>query len=1164
MPIPVTDRITRGTNNTSPFAVAWEQDMKVSFITVASLIDRDAIEEWRRLPYMTVKVTETGKRYSLGADITIAGQVWEEESTVLDTEGIVYEDDIFDSEGYIRADLIKNVYLNESFVVDSEAEMLALTTLTGNFIIRTDTGDIYVKLNNDDPAAIDDFSVITHSAAVISVNGEVGIVEITISSLLAVAGNLTAFNTAVTNNSTVANHTSAITNLTARVDDIETIIDSLTAEGIPLTDGDKGDITVAGGGINWTLNPNVAWGVAGTTLLSDDVVIGDTLYGLEFQLLDFASYSSLGYEFTMDTARPFDVWLQTGGYFRVLDEFSNNLIETSYAPDTGTFIGHYATYGGTTAGSFTLQGDGTGSSFGVFSNNITLVADTTFSVSLGSLDNEGGQIIIGPSSFSLGVWSFASMTAGIYSYGSDLEIFADTGGIDILAMGGGVSIVADFGAVGISSYTSGALMSPEGWSIIVDSDFGDSSLSLNYGEVIITGDSITLNTDLGEFYGPTIGFSVGSGHILAYNDTNGRITYRQNNAWANNGTTSFTTDCIVDANAFNLSFIDINDFSVTAAEFFLIGVDAATSSNILYYDTSTGEITYGAAPSGGWALTGTSTLTGNVIIDGGITYDITMNMDLFEVNATTVDIGTTGTMTLYGDDSVSITSLNGGISINSGSTYYVTIGGNGAYLSTDEVFLPLIPSTTTSNIVYYNTTTGRLTYGAATSSGWAVTGTTALTGATTIDGNTNNLTFTDLGVVTIAGTDLVLSGSNDVTISAGTANIFIDSTPSSYIGITAETVIELLVTDGIDESKVYASMAGAYGLTFVSHNGIKLDSDTLNIASLPSATASSILYYDSVTGEVSYGTAPSAGGGLLQREESGSTYTIQNSDNGYTIYFTATCTVTIPHGLDTNHSFTAVRGTGGGTVTFVSNGTSTLRSSASSLTLQVDEAAATWNFKGTQGATTNIWYGFGEFGTPFLLANGNGTTANSTSIDIGGTLTENTAIDGAFTWVFGGTTPLTSFEVNANEILFPDLFEAQTDKLVYYNDTTGEITHGDKPTRIVTLGASGSGVVATGVVSGGMISIPFAGTIVGWRIDCYPASTMTLDLWKIAAGATPTNANSITAAAKPSVTAGTQNDSSSVGTWTGLAVAVDDKIAVEVEANSAATHFTIQVIILPS
>lgn len=48
------------------------------------------------------------------------------------------------------------------------------------------------------------------------------------------------------------------------------------------------------------------------------------------------------------------------------------------------------------------------------------------------------------------------------------------------------------------------------------------------------------------------------------------------------------------------------------------------------------------------------------------------------------------------------------------------------------------------------------------------------------------------------------------------------------------------------------------------------------------------------------------------------------------------------------------------------------------------------------------------------ITNGNGTTANSTAVDLGGTLSGNVDIDGSYTIGFGQNTALTAFNVNAD------------------------------------------------------------------------------------------------------------------------------------------------------
>jgi len=158
---------------------------------------------------MTVYVIATNTEYTLGTDLTIAGQVWTEKAYGVPAN-VVTEDEIFDSEGYIQPQLIKNIFLNTSYVVANEAAMLALTTYTGNFVIRTDTSEVYIKLNNDNPADISDFALASGGSGVISVNGSTGVVSVTIASLLAVPANVTAFDAAVTISPTVAANVGAI------------------------------------------------------------------------------------------------------------------------------------------------------------------------------------------------------------------------------------------------------------------------------------------------------------------------------------------------------------------------------------------------------------------------------------------------------------------------------------------------------------------------------------------------------------------------------------------------------------------------------------------------------------------------------------------------------------------------------------------------------------------------------------------------------------------------------------------------------------------------------------------------------------------------------------------------------------------------------------------
>ena len=257
MAIAITDQLSRGTNGDAPFPLAYEGDMKVSYVTVLNNTERDAIPEWKRVAYMLCYVTGTNLTYRLGANTTIAGQVWTAETFGVPDE-VLTEDEILDADGFIKPALIKNIFLNDNFVVDSEAEMLGLSTVTGNFVIRTDTGGIYVKLNNDDPATIDDFSEITYPGAVLSVNGDTGAVTITLSDLI--TADSAGFNTAV-------GATATISGINTDISTLETDLASLEADL-----ADKADLV--GGTVPLAQLPySFGNGLTGTT----DISVGGTL-----------------------------------------------------------------------------------------------------------------------------------------------------------------------------------------------------------------------------------------------------------------------------------------------------------------------------------------------------------------------------------------------------------------------------------------------------------------------------------------------------------------------------------------------------------------------------------------------------------------------------------------------------------------------------------------------------------------------------------------------------------------------------------------------------------------------------------------------------------------------------------------------------------------------
>lgn len=72
--------------------------------------------------------------------------------------------------GKIDDSVLPPLAIWETFVVASEAQMLALTAQTGDRAIRTDESKTYIKLNNTNPSSLSDWQVILSSWEVISVN----------------------------------------------------------------------------------------------------------------------------------------------------------------------------------------------------------------------------------------------------------------------------------------------------------------------------------------------------------------------------------------------------------------------------------------------------------------------------------------------------------------------------------------------------------------------------------------------------------------------------------------------------------------------------------------------------------------------------------------------------------------------------------------------------------------------------------------------------------------------------------------------------------------------------------------------------------------------------------------------------------------------------------
>lgn len=115
-----------------------------------------------------------------------------------------------------------------------------------------------------------------------------------------------------------------------------------------------------------------------------------------------------------------------------------------------------------------------------------------------------------------------------------------------------------------------------------------------------------------------------------------------------------------------------------------------------------------------------------------------------------------------------------------------------------------------------------------------------------------------------------------------------------------------------------------------------------------------------------------------------------------------------------------------------------------------------------------------------------------------------------------------------------------------------------KPAGEIVLVADGGG---TAIAAGGLVYLPcpnFKAIIMGWAmIGDQAAGSMVVDIWKTAYPTVPTVANTITAAAKPSLVAQQVNKATSVPTWTAVQIAENDILAFHIDTAAVNTRVTL-------
>jgi hypothetical protein len=101
----------------------------------------------------------------------------------------------------------------------------------------------------------------------------------------------------------------------------------------------------------------------------------------------------------------------------------------------------------------------------------------------------------------------------------------------------------------------------------------------------------------------------------------------------------------------------------------------------------------------------------------------------------------------------------------------------------------------------------------------------------------------------------------------------------------------------------------------------------------------------------------------------------------------------------------------------------------------------------------------------------------------------------------------------------------------------------------------GTNVITTGIK--GDIHFPFAGTIIEWTILPDASGSIQFDLWKDSyTNFPPTIADTITASAKPLISAAAKGQSSTLTGWT-TAVSANDIIRVNVDSATTVKRVTL-------
>lgn len=166
------------------------------------------------------------------------------------------------------------------------------------------------------------------------------------------------------------------------------------------------------------------------------------------------------------------------------------------------------------------------------------------------------------------------------------------------------------------------------------------------------------------------------------------------------------------------------------------------------------------------------------------------------------------------------------------------------------------------------------------------------------------------------------------------------------------------------------------------------------------------------------------------------------------------------------------------------------------------------------------------------------------------------------TWTDAGTGSSSSVSSGLSAPYFPDIEESVYEPQIPIPGPPGSsasLTAAQKTRQIGIVVDGGGSVLTTGIK--GFKSFPIAGTIIGVRLLADQSGSIVIDIWKdVYANYPPTVADTITAAAKPTITTDTDSEDTTLTGWT-TAVAAGDVFGFNIDSVTTITRIILELTI---